>query len=780
MSQELYQQLGFNKIRQVLAERAISERGKSRLENLQSFLEEADYRHQQSLTLEMRQLIALDSALPLLAFPNMSQTLRRAAIRDAVLSADELYTLATILTAARHCAGYFRSRNSYPKLKALVQEHSVPLKFLEDSILTIFDNNGQITDNASSELRQIRRRINKLRGDIQNQVQRIAAEAAEDNISSQAQVAFRNGRLVIPVRASRKNSIPGIIHDQSQTGQTIYIEPMAIVQLNNQLREAELDEAAEIQRILKEKSQELRKELLGVEQAVFLLEELDFLYAKGFLAVSYACEMPEPYQGEIRIRNGRNLELEMQRNVVPLNLYLKQEQFGILISGPNAGGKTVTLKTVGLLALMNQAGLLLPAESSSTLPEFDQIFVDIGDNQSIDGDLSTFSSHILNLKHILEHATGQSLVLLDELGTGTDPDEGAAIAEAVIYALIDRKSTLLATTHHSALKTLPYELPGLENGSMSFNEQTLSPTYLFQQSVPGSSYALEIAERLKLDSRVIDYARQRSGQSRQKIERLITDLQRKITRSNELLAQTNKLERDLKAEKKLISEKRKEIDQKYKRAEKEAYQRAQAILAEMQKELQQTIQEIREKEASTQVIKRAQSVIHHWDERIETASQSLNKADANQPKLHFSQLKTGMWVWVGHLKQNGQIIEINQRTKKVWVDINGSRMRLEAQWLSMPQKSEQRIETTIQKPESIRSIRLDLRGFRGDDALNEADRFIDQALRAALPYIEILHGTGDGILKKLLHEMLKHDSRIQKYAIAPLEQGGHGVTIVEF
>ncbi|HDR05680.1 MAG TPA: hypothetical protein ENN84_10620 [Candidatus Marinimicrobia bacterium] len=779
MSQDLYQQLGFSKIRQVLAEGAITERAQGRLGGLLSFMELADYRRQQLLTLEMRQLIALDSALPLLAFPNMSDSLRRASIRDATLSGDELYTLATILTAARHTANYFRGRNGYPKLKTLVQEHTVPLKFLEDSILSIFDANGSIADNASSELRHIRRRINKLQRDIQSQVQRIASEAAEDNISSQAQVAYRNGRLVIPVRASRKNAIQGIIHDQSQTGQTIYIEPMAIIQLNNQLREAELDEAAEIQRILKEKSEELRQELYGVEQAVFLLEELDFLHAKGLLAVAYSCDMPEPFQGEIRIRNGRNLELEMQRKVVPLNLHLKPEQYGILISGPNAGGKTVTLKTVGLLALMNQAGLLLPAESSSALPEFDQIFVDIGDNQSIDGDLSTFSSHILNLKNIVENASSKSLVLLDELGTGTDPDEGAAIAEAVIHSLISRKSIFLATTHHSALKTLPYELSGLENGSMSFNEGTLSPTYLFQQSVPGSSYALEIAERLKMAPTVIEYARQRSGQSRQKIERLITDLQRKITRFNELLAQTKKLDQDLKAEKQLIAEKRKEIDHKYKRAEKEAYQKAQNILVEMQKELRETIQEVRENAASSQVIKRAQSVMHHWDERIDNSSQSLVSSEAALTKLHFSQLKTGMEVWVSHLRQNGKIIEINPRTKKVWVDINGSRMRLEAQWLAQPHKCEQRVEATIQKPQEIRSIRLDLRGFRGDEALNEADRFIDQAARAALPFIEILHGTGDGILKKLLHEMLKHDSRIRNFSMAALEQGGHGVTIVE-
>lgn len=778
MSSELYHQLGFEKVRQYLARHTHTERARLRCVNLESFQDQNIYREQQRLVLEMRDLVALDSALPLMEFDNMSDILRRSAIRDAALNTEELHTIGSLLQAKRHIDIFFRERNRYARLKQLVENNSHPLRPLEDSILSIFDAAGQVADNASPELSSLRRKIRKTEQHMQTQIQKIAAEAAEENVSAIPQVAYRGGRLVIPVRASRKNAIPGIIHDQSQTGQTYYIEPMIIVSMNNNLRELQIAEADEIHRILKEKTAEIRDQLFAVEDAVYLLEELDFLHTKGKLASDYRCEMPEEAGKTLFIKNGKNLELAFQRDVVPLNLRLTENRHGVIITGPNAGGKTVTLKTIGLIALMNQAGLLIPAESISTLPDYDQIFVDIGDNQSIDGDLSTFSSHILTLKNILENASRDSLILLDELGTGTDPDEGAALAEGVLNYLIRQKTTVIATTHHSALKTLAFEMPELENASMSFNDRTLRPSYEFRQGIPGSSYAIEIAQRFELLPDVISFARERAGQSKQKLERLITDLQRKISRHNELLKETKIRERDLYSEQKEIAEKRKEIDQKYKRAEKDAYKRGELILQEMQKELAAAVKDIRENQASTASIKRAHSVIRKLEEEVETAEKKLRKEEETQ-HLHFDQLKKGQRVWITHLELNGTILEVNSKTKRVWIDANGSRMRLDTRWLAPAKLETQQVNTFIESPGGEINLRLDLRGFRGDEALIETDKFIDRASRSGMPFVEILHGTGSGILRTRIHDMLKHDTRIKSYDIAPLEQGGYGITIVK-
>jgi len=770
--------LGFDRVRRLLRAETFTEKAGDLAGNLHSFQPPETFRKTQDLILEMRDLIALDTALPLSGFSDQIHIFKRAAVQGTALSGEELFTLGSILQTGRQIREYFKHRpDKYPLLRKRVLDPTVDLQTLERGILSVIDEGGTIADHASPALHAIRKKIRRLNQRIFQEVQKISAKLAEDQVAVSDQVLFRNGRHVIPVRASRKNQIQGVIHDQSQTGQTFYIEPLTIVVMNNELREAQLAEREEIHRILQALTDKVRENLEDFQALTTMLEDLDFIHAAGRIAVRYVCDKPSEETDVFRIVNGRNLELAVQRDVVPLTFSLEKGKRGIVITGPNAGGKTVALKTVGLLVLMNQAGLLIPAEASSSLPVFDRIFVDIGDEQSIEGDLSTFSSHILRIRTILEHATHESLVLIDELGTGTDPDEGAALAEGILRELMLRGTTTFATTHHGALKTLAFEIDELENGSMMFDDKTLSPTYEFRLGIPGSSYAIEIARRYHLDPRVIETAVMRVGKSREKLERLIQDLQRKIFRYDTLLKDIRKREEHLKKDTEHIQEKLKTIDTKYKKAEREALKRAELIIADLQKELEGAIREIRESGAETASIHKARQTFTQIKSRVQIRQEKT--ADPGKTVLKMKDLNVGDEVWIRSLGQNGRVVEINNQKHRVWVDVDGSRMRLDLSWLDKARKTPQRVETHVERSSDTISHRIDLRGFRTEEALSSLDRFIDRAVVGRLSRVEILHGTGYGILKKFIEEFLTKDRRVLSFEEAPWDQGGAGVTFVK-
>lgn len=769
--------LGFDRVRRLIRAETFTENAAGRAENLHSFQSPETVRNTQDLILEMRDLIALDTALPLTGFDDQTHIFKRAVVRGTALSAEELFALRALLQTGHKIREYFKRRpDKYSRLRKQVLDPTVDLKFLEQELSAVFDENGGIADHASPALHTIRRKIGRLNQRILQEVQKISAKLAEDQVAVNDQVSFRNGRHVIPVRASRKNQIQGIIHDQSQTGQTFYIEPLAVVTMNNDLREAQLAEQEEIYRILLMLTDHIRENLDDLKVMTVMQEDLDFIHAAGRIAVRYVCEKPAGDPGIFRIINGRNLELAVQRDVVPLTFSLEKGKRGVIITGPNAGGKTVALKTIGLLALMNQAGLLIPAESSSSFPFFDHIFVDIGDEQSIEGDLSTFSSHILRIRNVLENATHESLVLIDELGTGTDPDEGAALAEGILRELMLREVMTFATTHHGALKTLAFEIEELENGSMMFNDKTLSPTYEFRLGIPGSSYAIEIARRYHLDSRVIETAVKRVGKSREKLERLIQDLQRKIFRYDSLLKEIRTRETLLKKDSENIQERLKTIDSKYKKAERDALKRAELIIADLQKELEGAIREIRESGAESRVIQKAKQTFTQVKSQVQVRQEKT--AEPEKIPLKLKDLNVGDEVWIRSMEQNGRVVEINAQKRRVWVDVNGSRMRLDLSWLDKPRHTNQRVVTHIERTTDPVSHRIDLRGFRTEEALSALDRFIDRAVVSRLSHVEILHGTGYGILKKFIEDFLEADRRILTFEGAPWDQGGAGVTHV--
>ena len=778
MMEKLYQQLGFHLVREKLAEYTSTENAHSKALSAVSFLPKSIYLLRQQQHLEMRDLLALDTPLPLIGFPTQEDIISKGKVKGTILHEEELYGLTEIMQHARQLSAYFQQREGkYTELTKLIRIYNPDLKDLEQQLFKLFNAERQIADNASPELSRLRKKINKIDQNIRIKVSHIASEWMEESIASEDVVAFRNGRQVIPIRASRKSKAPGIIHDQSQTGQTVYVEPLVIVEMNNELYQAKQEERNEVRRILLKASDQIREYLPSIELCVEALETFDLIKAHGKLAIEYHLDKPDDKDNKLRIVRGRNLELNFSTDPVPLNLHLPEGKCGIIITGPNAGGKTVTLKTIGLLAIMNQAGFLLPAEASSTFPEYDKIFVDIGDGQSIDGGLSTFSSHILSLKNIVEQTTKNSLVLIDELGTGTDPDEGAALAEGILKVLSDRGTTVIATTHHGSLKTLAFDSPHFENGSMKFNDKNLIPDYEFILGIPGSSYAIEIANRYKLDERVIKHAKERVGKQREKLERLIVDLQRKISRYDTQLKETKEKEKDYKEKLNYINDKKSDIDHKFKRAEKEAVKRAESMIANLRKELESSIREIREHQASKNSIREAQSVFLKAKETLN--EKEISEPEQATPSLKLKDLREGLKVFVPTMGQNGTILEINQKTKKIWVDVDGSRLRLQADWLEPEKKTKQRISTMVSHSFSGSAYHLDLRGKRAEEALIETDKFIDNAILSGINTLEILHGTGGGILQKVIHDFLSTDRRVKEHKFAPPDQGGVGVTFVK-
>ncbi len=773
-----YNLLGFNRIKELLISYTYTENATLKIRELESFQSVDRVEYEQSLTLEMRDLIALDSSLPLLEFSSQNEVLKHIAIVGTSIGLEELFLIGEILHYQNRIKKYFRKREKdYPNLEKLLVIYYFDLKDVEKEIKSIFTPERTLADNASKELKNIRNQIKRVGNKIKDKIQSIASNLAKDNIAVEEQIAYRNNRHVIPIRSSKKKSVQGIVHDQSQSGQTYYIEPIEIVELNNKLAEIVLKEKEEIKKILKEKTNLLRENFDELKSAIHLLEELDFIHSKGRLAVKFKCNKPANSNEDFIIKNGRNIVLALHREVVPLNIFLDKNKRGVIITGPNAGGKTVTLKTIGLISLMYWAGLLIPADSNSSIPKFDNIYIDIGDDQSIDGDLSTFSAHILKLKSILQNATSKSLILLDELGTGTDPKEGSALAEGILIDLIKQKALVFATTHHGSLKTLAFKIPELENASMTFNNKNLEPTYEFKLGIPGSSYALEIAQRYNLDDNVINYAKKNVGEHREKLEDLIVDLQKKIYNYDELINKTTKREKNIKKKENEITKHKKEIDKKFRKADKDAIVHANALINEMQSKLEKTIKHIIENNASKDSIKKAKASFKKVKNKVIAKEQKIESKKRTQ--FSWSEIQVGKKVYVASLDSNGTILEINRKSKKIWVDVNGSRMRLNLDWLSPVVEKKQQFRTSVQKSADSVPFRIDLRGKRGNEAMSEVEKFIDNAVVHGLSNVEILHGKGFGILKQLISEFLTNDQRVENFKEAPIKFGGAGVTWVE-
>lgn len=790
MNEKTLKVLEYNKIIELLLEKAESELGKNRIKEIKPLTELEDIEHLQSQTEEAYSLLIKRGTPPLFGINTIAPEVRRAEM-GGVLSPGGLLRIADSLRVSRGLKNYIREtkeeKNSiYPIIEELVEELRV-YRHIEDEIDIAIISENEISDNASSALRSIRRQIVSKNDAVKSKLNSIIGSQSNKKYLQDSIVTIREGRYVIPVKSENRGNVPGLVHDMSSSGATLFIEPMAVVQLNNELRELELKEREEIERILRVLSNLVAEEAEGIANNQKILQELDFIFAKGKLALDMRATKPVLNQkGIINIKKGRHPLLNVKK-VVPIDVYLGKDFNSLIITGPNTGGKTVTLKTIGLLTLMAQSGLHIPADFNSEVAVFDQVFADIGDEQSIEQSLSTFSSHMVNIVDILENVHYNSLVLFDELGAGTDPTEGAALAMSILDHLLKLNVRTIATTHYSQLKLYALTTEGVKNASVEFDVETLSPTYRLLIGVPGKSNAFEISQRLGLQNYIIDYARNLISKENVEFEDVLQAMEkdRIATEENRAEAERYRLEVE-KLKEDLENEKNKTRDMREKILQK-AKEEARNILRLAKDDADSIVGELRE--ISSEIEKDRNKKIQEAQEKMKAR---LNKAEgevskdilnvkSNKPPKN---LRVGETVEVLTFNQIGTVLEEPDENGNVWIQVGIMKINSHISTLKRTKhESKDKIQGSTKAILSSKSrnisSEIDLRGKNLDEAFLDLDKYLDDAYIAGLKEINIIHGKGTGVLREGIKSYLRSHRYVRTSRLGTLSEGGDGVTVVE-
>lgn len=718
---------------------------------------------------------------------DITPAVKRARI-GGTLNPHELLGIATTLEGSRRIKRY---------IAAMQEEHEIPLLYhlsdalseqkpLEDAIKRCIDESAEVLDSASSELAAIRR---ELRGGEVRIREKLDAMIRSSSVSKMLQdqlITIRGDRFVIPVKAEYRAHFGGIVHDQSGSGATLFIEPESIVAMNNKLRETRLREEREIEVILQKLTAQVgeQAELLLYDGDV--LGQLDFIFAKARLARELKGTLPRMNdRGFLKLKKGRHPLIPADQ-VVPIDVELGNQYSTIIVTGPNTGGKTVTLKTIGLLSLMAMSGLFVPAEDGSQLCVFDAIYADIGDEQSIEQSLSTFSSHMTNIISILRRMTPKSLVLLDELGAGTDPAEGSALAIAILEHIHSLGCRMVATTHFSELKAYAYERKGVINASMEFDVATLSPTYRLLVGVPGRSNAFAIAERLGLPERILEYARGEVTEEDMRVENMIASLEQNRLGAEQERETAEQLRRELEELRSRHAAELEKLEQQRDKRLEKAEEEASAIIAKARQEAERIISELRRLAMEEGAAVKEHKLIAARKELDEAEPQRRKKsAAARKAAQPPRQIEPGDEVMVYSLNQKGHVVELSG-SKEAVVQLGIMKMKVSLDDMELiaaapaASKPVQRTAPNVKRTrdENVRS-ELDLRGANLEEALIEVDRFIDEAYLSNLGQIYIIHGKGTGILRTGIAEYLRKHKHIKSYRLGNYGEGGTGVTVAE-
>lgn len=784
--QASYKKLEYEKVIQQLSQHTVSTLGRTKAQEILPSIQEDQIIRNLEETEDAVMLLRLKGGMPLASYEDIRPHLNRVRMQGT-LNGEELAQIGRILRTIREIKTFFTK----------VEEEKIPLKRLfekirdldtfaklERSIFSVVDEGGYVLDDASSKLKGLRQGIKQTESRTRQKLESIV-RGPQARFLTDALITMRNDRYVIPVKHENRTTFGGVVHDQSSTGQTLFIEPQSVVDLNNQLRQYQVEEKNEINRILRELTLSIEPYREAIGHQLNRLVELDVIQAKGRYAQAIKAVKP-------RVSNDNKVALLQARHpllnddeVVPNDIVIGEDFKTMIVTGPNTGGKTVVLKTLGLLQLMGQSGLFIPAEEDSVMGIFSSVFADIGDEQSIEQSLSTFSSHLTNIVSILSDIDEKSLVLLDELGAGTDPQEGAALAIALLDAIAQKGSYVMITSHYPELKAYGYNRPETINASMEFNVDTLSPTYRLLIGIPGRSNAFEIARRLGLNDMVIDSARQLMSGESQSVDQMIQDLESKRkeaeTRAEKAkveLKDAQKLHRELKQ---AYTDYQNEKDALKKQAEKEAnayVEKAKLDADAIVKDLRQRQLEGGQQGALKEhEFIEAQSKLSH----LKAEEETLQKNKILQKQKRKRELKVGDAVEVQSFGQRGTIVE--KADNKQWVVQMGMlKMKLpESDLVQLKQEAEPKQKVSVRRTSSGGvSTEIDVRGERVEEALNRVDKYIDQALLANYPQVTIIHGMGTGAVRKGVHQFLRKHSQVNSFEDAPANQGGSGATIVKF
>lgn len=772
--------LEFNKIKQTVDSLCACSLGQKRVEYLSPSIDEKQVEYSLNQSDEALKIILALGEAPLGGVTDITEAIKRAKI-SAMLSAQELLGISRLLYAVSQLKTFSERLNEI-KVDAPIfssQVNSlVSLNSLQTVINDCIDETGYILDSASSELRSIRRSIQSTEARIKEKLNHVVSERR--NKLTDGIVTIRNERYVVPVRAEAKNTFGGTVHDQSSSGNTYFIEPKEVVDLNNKLQEYHVEERREIERILRSLTEEVKKFVDALAVNVEVLGEIDFMFAKGKYARLINGTRPKMNtKGIIRLVAARHPLID-QKVVVPNDIELGDEYTTIVITGPNTGGKTVTLKTVGLLTLMAQAGLLIPAHETSQLAIFDHVFADIGDEQSIEQSLSTFSSHMTNIVRIMERLTVNSLILFDELGAGTDPKEGASLAISILDYVKVRGARTIATSHYPELKAYAYENDDVINASVEFNIETLSPTYRLLVGVPGRSNAFEISKRLGLKEAILTTARAYVETERTEMTDLITKLEDRGLELDHEIQLLQKQNQEVEAMR---------LDYERKIAKFEAER--ERVLEDIKKEAFENIRQAKEEaEQIVADLRQAKKMadLSIKDHELTEKLTSLKKSEAKQAEQfkrkarNKAPLKAGDEVMVLSLNRQGELIE---KTKNGdWmVQLGMMKVNIKEEDLEYLRQSVKKKDSgkgkMIHKRNTNVGIQLDLRGERYEDAMLRLDKYMDEVLLAGYQTVTIIHGHGTGALRQGVHKYLKKNKHVASFRFGGAGEGGTGATVVE-
>lgn len=788
----------FPRVLELVAARATSTIGAARIRALEPMTDRQLLEAEHARVAAIRALIEGDRPWHPEPLPDLFAALARLRVEGVVWNGAELLGGGQLLRSSRRTRDALGDERRPPLARAVLAplvDRLFAAKPLEDAIDRTIQDDGTVRDDASPTLRRVRRELRAAEGDLVRLLERVMERLDPHHRVADMSVTVRDGRYVIPVRREGRANVGGIVHGASATGATLFVEPPAAVEFGNRIRELEAEEREEVERVLRELTDALRPHRDQLLDAADALAALDALFARARFALEFRClgtTLVGSDQG-FAIRDGRHpLLLAQGIAVVPFDLEMEPNERTLLVSGPNTGGKTVLLKALALISAMAQAGIPAPAAAESRIAIYDDFFADIGDEQSIEASLSTFSAHVKNLAEIMRLATSASLVLVDELGSGTDPVEGAALGWAVLEDLTRRGTLTIATTHLGALKELATDVEGVVNASLQFDAEALAPTYRLIKGIPGRSYGISIARRLALSESVVARAEERLPQQERDAAALIEQLEQRAEALTAREEETAAVLEDARQQMANLARRERNVRERERRAEREARQEARRYLLDARQEIERTLRDLRKtesealEEAGREARQRAEQLAAGQAaelERLEREEANVARrevARATPPRGAPREITAGIWVDVATLGgKPGRVVELRDGSAVVSVGAIKMTVPLAALTPTESPPSEVAVAWTADLPDSHAPTEIDLRGMRVDEAESAVLQALDAAVRADLRSLRIIHGKGTGALRERVTEMLTKDTRVKQFRIGAWNEGGAGVTVAE-
>lgn len=779
-SNNLLESLEFTKTLGFIAKYAFTEYGKELINNLRPLNDISEIKKHGGFVTEAKAILIDEEIPPISYLPDLRESLAQSKVEGAVLNQKVIIDVLSLAQISSKLLQFFNKLETETTLSIEYKDRLFYDKSFEYQFKNIFTETGDISDGASIKLKEIRRSIIEKEDSLRKSVERILKKLSSSYLVQEEYITMRDGRTVLPIKAEHKRHVKGFIHSESASGQTVYIEPEETLELNNDILSLKFAEKREIERILKELTKRIGEASPKLRESFLSVSELDLIFSIANYSIEIIGAFPSVDESKpFDIIQGRHpllLNKLGREKTIPLNLLIDENNV-VVITGPNAGGKTVVLKTVGLLTLLVNSGIHIPAEADSNFPVIKNLLMDIGDKQSIEDDLSTFSSHLTNINSILNEAGKKSLVLIDEIGTGTDPEEGSALATAILIELQRIGAKVLATTHHGNLKILANELKGFENASMEFDPDKLLPTYHFKQGMPGSSYAFEVAKRIGLDETILNLAKENLQSDKYKLEKFLVEIEKK---SNELNIKLREMEKDnvrLKGLSNLYKDKVDKLEKQKNDIIKKAKDDAKVYLQDVNKKVEKAIKEIRESNADKDVIKKQREILNNVKEESITSEKEISSNTSEALEI-----TEGSYARIKDSSTEGIVSDIDKNKNKAILTAGAIKIQVKISNLE-PVKKIKKESNPYQKESytlpTLNSIRLDIRGQKAEEAEMELINFLDEAYSSGAGQVEVLHGKGTGVLKRTVHEILKKNDFVKKFYFANIEVGGDGITIVE-